>query len=75
MDFEEAQKLDNNAQNLKIQKRGIKILKYLFPFFIPLIFILICLLLFSNKEKKDKNKQIIVDSSLKNWIEITSKVY
>ena len=65
MDFEEAQNLDNNDQNLKIQKRRIKILKYLFPFFIPLIFILICLLLFSNKEKKDKNKQIIVNSFVK----------
>ena len=66
MDFEEAQKLDNKDQNLKIQKRGIKILKYLFYFFIPLILIIICFLFFSKKKKKIKINKSLLILSLKN---------
>jgi len=65
MDFEIIQKLDNNSQFLKIQKAGIKTPKYLFYFFIPLILIICCFLLFSQKGNLDKDKQSTIDSLVK----------
>ena len=65
MDFEESQKLDNNSQYLKIQKAEIKVPKYLFYFFIPLIFIIICFLFYNKKVNVEKDKQSTVDSFVK----------
>ena len=65
IDFEESQKLDNNRENLKLQKVKKNNLKDLFYFFIPLILIIIYFLFFSKKGNLFKDKKNTDDSFVK----------